>query len=181
MIWWTGLAPWEFEWPFPGSRIATFLEDERLNWVKLRRDHPPPTWPGVSRRGGHLLRSECFQWQGLMDFGAKLDSIVAFGDRRNPPDDQLRLHRQEPYFIDNLLVRIHLHRQEGLAFHCRTISASTAPCTSGRTCYPYAHVLVTVLRLHGKSRLAHEGLHFCERPPGRLVPNTRHRNQQEPP
>ena len=26
MIWWTGLAPWEFEFPFPGSLIYTFLE-----------------------------------------------------------------------------------------------------------------------------------------------------------
>jgi len=25
MIWWTGLAPWEFEIPFPGSLISTFL------------------------------------------------------------------------------------------------------------------------------------------------------------
>ena len=25
MIWWTGLAPWEFESPFPGSLISTFL------------------------------------------------------------------------------------------------------------------------------------------------------------
>jgi len=25
MIRWTGLAPWEFEFPFPGSRISTFL------------------------------------------------------------------------------------------------------------------------------------------------------------
>ena len=22
MIWWTGLAPWEFEFPFPGADIA---------------------------------------------------------------------------------------------------------------------------------------------------------------
>ena len=31
MIWWTGLAPWEFDFPFPGSLISTFLsgaEDE---------------------------------------------------------------------------------------------------------------------------------------------------------
>ena len=27
MIWWTGLAPWEFEFPFPGSLISTFLSD----------------------------------------------------------------------------------------------------------------------------------------------------------
>ena len=25
MIWWTGLAPWDFAFPFPGSRISTFL------------------------------------------------------------------------------------------------------------------------------------------------------------
>ena len=28
MIWWIGLAPWEFEFPFPGSLISTFLVDE---------------------------------------------------------------------------------------------------------------------------------------------------------
>jgi len=26
MIRWTGLAPWGFEFPFPGSLISTFLE-----------------------------------------------------------------------------------------------------------------------------------------------------------
>ena len=26
MIGWTGLAPWEFEFPFPGSLTSTFLE-----------------------------------------------------------------------------------------------------------------------------------------------------------
>ena len=25
MIWWTGLAPWEFESPFPGSLSSSFL------------------------------------------------------------------------------------------------------------------------------------------------------------
>ena len=29
MIWWTGLAPWDFEFPFPGSLIPTFLGQER--------------------------------------------------------------------------------------------------------------------------------------------------------
>ena len=24
MIWWTGLVPWEFEFPLPGSRISSF-------------------------------------------------------------------------------------------------------------------------------------------------------------
>ena len=30
MIWWTGLAPWEFEFPFPGSLISTFLIQEQV-------------------------------------------------------------------------------------------------------------------------------------------------------
>ena len=25
IIWWTGLAPWEFEFPFPGSLISPYL------------------------------------------------------------------------------------------------------------------------------------------------------------
>ena len=29
MIRWTGLAPWEFEFPFPGSLTSTFLEGGR--------------------------------------------------------------------------------------------------------------------------------------------------------
>ena len=33
MIWWTGLAPWEFEFPFPGSIISTFLAS--LRWPAL--------------------------------------------------------------------------------------------------------------------------------------------------
>jgi hypothetical protein len=27
MIWWTDLAPWDFEFPFPGSLTSTFLPD----------------------------------------------------------------------------------------------------------------------------------------------------------
>ena len=30
MIRWTGLAPWEFEFPFPGSIVSTFLNSQRL-------------------------------------------------------------------------------------------------------------------------------------------------------
>ena len=29
MIRWTGLAPWDFEFPFPGSLVSTSLEKER--------------------------------------------------------------------------------------------------------------------------------------------------------
>ena len=32
---WTGLAPWEFEFPFPGSLTSTFLE-RRRPWFKAQ-------------------------------------------------------------------------------------------------------------------------------------------------
>ena len=28
LIWWTGIAPWEFEFPFPGGLTSTFLRQE---------------------------------------------------------------------------------------------------------------------------------------------------------
>jgi len=31
MIWWTGLVPWEFEFPSPGSLTSTFLRLKMLN------------------------------------------------------------------------------------------------------------------------------------------------------
>ena len=33
MIRWTGLAPWEFEFPFPGSLTSTFLSSAKTNEV----------------------------------------------------------------------------------------------------------------------------------------------------
>jgi len=37
MIRWTGLAPWEFEFSFPGSLISTFL-GPTLRWIVARID-----------------------------------------------------------------------------------------------------------------------------------------------
>ena len=37
MIWWTGLAPWEFEFSFPGSLIPTFL----VTGERLQQQAPP--------------------------------------------------------------------------------------------------------------------------------------------
>jgi len=31
IVWWTGLAPWEFKFPFPGSLIPIFLEQVRFH------------------------------------------------------------------------------------------------------------------------------------------------------
>ena len=39
MIRWTGLAPWVFEFPFPGSLTSTFL----CVWV-ARRNATPESW-----------------------------------------------------------------------------------------------------------------------------------------
>ena len=35
MIRWTGLAPWEFEFPFPGSLTSTFLVHTRRRYRNL--------------------------------------------------------------------------------------------------------------------------------------------------
>jgi len=37
MIRWTGLAPWEFEFPFPGSLTSTFLGKVRHTAARRRR------------------------------------------------------------------------------------------------------------------------------------------------
>jgi len=35
MVWWTGLAPWEFDFPFPGSLISTFLDRQLMDCKTL--------------------------------------------------------------------------------------------------------------------------------------------------
>ena len=34
MIRWTGLAPWDFEFPFPGSLTSTFLGEETIRMIR---------------------------------------------------------------------------------------------------------------------------------------------------
>jgi len=36
MIWWTGLAPWEFEFPFPGSHTSTFQHSHQYLTIRAR-------------------------------------------------------------------------------------------------------------------------------------------------
>ena len=43
MIRWTGLAPWEFEFPFPGSLISTFLTIIKTSWAPVVLTYPV-TW-----------------------------------------------------------------------------------------------------------------------------------------
>ena len=42
MIWWTGLSPREFEFPFPGSLTSTFLEREEPDWRERGTGHLHP-------------------------------------------------------------------------------------------------------------------------------------------
>ena len=66
MIWWTGLAPWEFEFPFPGSLISAFLG---LGYLAVSKGQSTwgqrPVWVG-HRPGQARL------WMGV-------GAIVAFG------------------------------------------------------------------------------------------------------
>jgi len=39
MIWWTGLAPWEFKFPFSGSLISASLDPKPLAAVELGRNN----------------------------------------------------------------------------------------------------------------------------------------------
>jgi len=46
MIRWTGLAPWEYEFPFPGSLTSTFLGKDAYHVFRIRywttEGTPPP-------------------------------------------------------------------------------------------------------------------------------------------
>ena len=49
MIWWTGFAQWEFEFPFPGSLMSTFLGSSYRYWRCFDEDgaqmwRPPHRW-----------------------------------------------------------------------------------------------------------------------------------------
>ena len=54
MIRWTGLAPWEFEFPFPGGLTSTFLEVRKTDPF---RSSPFPHGLGISP---HAMNYEPF-------------------------------------------------------------------------------------------------------------------------
>ena len=69
MIRWTGLAPWEFEFPFPGSLTSTFL-------------HPSPfteTLLFASRSAAHRERGR--EWGRLK---AKVEPLLTLGNSGKP-------------------------------------------------------------------------------------------------
>ena len=52
LIWWTGLAPWEIEFPFPGGLISTF----RMSGTKLGYFQP------IQGRGVHKGVTNATRW-----------------------------------------------------------------------------------------------------------------------
>jgi len=58
MIRWTGLAPWGFEFPFPGSLLSTFLGIRQYSAgisATLRVFREPETKPGRNDAAGSAL------------------------------------------------------------------------------------------------------------------------------
>jgi hypothetical protein len=57
MIWWTGLAPLEFEFPFPGSLISTFLGTLpcQIGGGDVRRNPPPEDFLTPVRVSGSIF------------------------------------------------------------------------------------------------------------------------------
>ena len=51
MIWWTGLAPWEFESTFPGSLVSTF-PNRQVHGMGM--SHPPPVYIHAMLGGGFM-------------------------------------------------------------------------------------------------------------------------------
>ena len=92
MIRWTGLAPWEFEFPFPGSLTSTFLVGQ-----DIRRN--VPAFPRIaSRRVLWVLlvllvfkahRLMYHSTLGLRAMQKKKDVDPRVGDARNPSSSAL--------------------------------------------------------------------------------------------
>ena len=74
MIRWTGLTPWDFEFPFPGSLTSTFLENVRgsgFDRLVAEDAHGPHV---VRRRARtHALLARHLQWPSHAVLNAVLD------------------------------------------------------------------------------------------------------------
>ena len=62
MIWWTGLAPWEFEFPFPGSLVPILLWDHHEHALRQLAVRPVLQEGGLQDFGRCLGRSAVFFW-----------------------------------------------------------------------------------------------------------------------
>ena len=62
MIWWTGLAPWEFGFPFPGSLISTFLGRIKRFWHSFWQDLCGPASKGTEAAFDHRTFARGARW-----------------------------------------------------------------------------------------------------------------------
>jgi hypothetical protein len=87
LIWWTGLAPWKFEFPFPGILTPTLiLQIEKYDaWTKTYA-----TWKGANADKAALL--EKFQKKEVMSAADMFKNIPAF-DQVPPPPPTDRDHQ----------------------------------------------------------------------------------------
>ena len=165
MIRWTGLAPWEFEFPFPGSLIHTFL-------VYLPREaggrppqaggegaHPQLLQRNVQRfRGGLVFKAH------RLVYHATLGLRVIQRERGARPGRGCTRDACASAGARDTGSRAPHAGGERLVFYCRTTSANTAPRTPRRTCCPYAYELITVLRVSRSCKIPPDGfdLHLLQ-------------------
>ena len=94
IIWWTGLTPWDFEFPSPGSLISTFLSQVALDPITSRR---AANLEQISRGLSH------FQYESLEHrlscsilFRQRLSWYEVFSDVLHPSDLNPRSERWQP-------------------------------------------------------------------------------------
>ena len=128
MIRWTGLAPWEFEFPFPGSLISTFLlqvwtsraHDCKNGCICEHIGQDEITWGCEVTGHSREVYSVAFSPDGKRLVSGSRDNLLKIWNAATGAvvsDPGLFLGRE--FLIDNLLVRIHciieMTRWTGLA------------------------------------------------------------------
>jgi len=73
MVRWTGLAPWEFEFPFPGSLTSTFLEGTQA--ISSLAGESPCQLPSLPPPCSPTLKNEAVQTSGLGGVGIMGNSL----------------------------------------------------------------------------------------------------------
>ena len=88
-FWWTGLAPWEFEFPFPGSLISTFLGGRSRIHCSGPRTRPPSGVYTRTTRGLHSKRRD-LRSETLAGIGPPRLELEPLAGARPRPDARTR-------------------------------------------------------------------------------------------
>jgi len=78
MIWWTGLAPWAFEFPFPGSLVSSFLGvpiDQSVGGTSLAMP-TPHLHPAPKHRFHTLYTRAKNKVNGFEDFRLNVEARI---------------------------------------------------------------------------------------------------------